>query len=97
MSVVGRSFKMIEDMGRFANMTGFANGLVKNNIPIGSGLNGFQFMLGSHEAPYFENNEGLILSTNQSCEAGIWLADVLRCHDGDQSLVAPVESSEEML
>eukprot|EP00957_Ditylum_brightwellii_P027810 2102894-Ditylum_brightwellii.AAC.1 len=104
MSVMGRSFKMIEESGRFANMTGFANDLVKNNVPIGSGLtccanksNGFQFLLGLHEAPYLENNEGSLLSTNQSCEAGIWLADVFCCHGGDQRLVAPVKNSEEML
>eukprot|EP00957_Ditylum_brightwellii_P036840 2789861-Ditylum_brightwellii.AAC.1 len=29
---------MIEESGRFKNMTGFANVWVKNNIPIGSGL-----------------------------------------------------------
>eukprot|EP00957_Ditylum_brightwellii_P061910 4698368-Ditylum_brightwellii.AAC.1 len=85
-------------------MTGFANNLVKNNVPIGSGLthcvnksNGFQFLLGLHEAPYLENNEDLLLSTNQSREAGIWLADVPCHHGGDQRLVAPVENSEEML
>eukprot|EP00957_Ditylum_brightwellii_P080334 6109887-Ditylum_brightwellii.AAC.1 len=90
-SAVGRSFKMIEENGRFANMTGFTNDLVKNNVPIGSGLNrcvnksnGFKFLLGLHKAPYLENNEGSLLSTNQSCGAGIWLADVLRCHGGDQ-------------
>eukprot|EP00957_Ditylum_brightwellii_P193529 14737517-Ditylum_brightwellii.AAC.1 len=35
--------------------------------------------------------------TNQYQEAGIWLADVLCCHGGNQKLVAPVENSEEML
>jgi hypothetical protein len=104
MSAMGRSFKMIEETGRFANMTDFANDLVKNNVPIGSGLtrcvnksNGFKFLLGLHEAPYLENNEGSLLSTNQSRVAGIWLADVLCRHGGDQRLVAPVENSEEML
>eukprot|EP00957_Ditylum_brightwellii_P054558 4133815-Ditylum_brightwellii.AAC.1 len=38
MSVMGRSFKIIEETGRFANMTGSANDLVENNVPIGSGL-----------------------------------------------------------
>ena len=103
-SAMGRCFKMIEETGRFANMTGFANDLVKNDVPIGSGLtkcvdkkNGFEFLLGLHESPYLENNEGSLLSTNQSREAGIWLADVLRRHGGDQRLVAPVEGREEML
>eukprot|EP00957_Ditylum_brightwellii_P024697 1865846-Ditylum_brightwellii.AAC.1 len=48
-----RSFKMVEESGRFTNMTDFANDLVKNNIPIESGLthcinkaNGVQFFLG---------------------------------------------------
>eukprot|EP00957_Ditylum_brightwellii_P068560 5205284-Ditylum_brightwellii.AAC.1 len=104
MSAMEISFKMIEESGRFANMTGFANDLVKNNAPIGSDLtqcvnksNGFQFILGLDEAPYLEKNEGLLLSTNQSHEAGIWLADVLHYHGRDQRLVSPVENSEEML
>eukprot|EP00957_Ditylum_brightwellii_P202722 15331500-Ditylum_brightwellii.AAC.1 len=95
---------MIEETGRFANMIGFANDLVKYNVPIGSGLthcvnksNGFQFLFGLHEAPYLENNEGSLLSTNQSHEAGVWLADVLHHRGGDQRLVAHVENSEEML
>eukprot|EP00957_Ditylum_brightwellii_P086977 6620094-Ditylum_brightwellii.AAC.1 len=78
LSAMGRSFKMLEETERFANMTGLANGLVKNNVPIGSGLthcvnksNDFQFLLGLHEAPYLENNESLPLSTNQSHEASI--------------------------
>eukprot|EP00957_Ditylum_brightwellii_P205199 15342769-Ditylum_brightwellii.AAC.1 len=103
-SAMGRSFKMIEELGHKANMTGFANDLVKNNIPIGSGLTkcvnkatGFQFLLGLHEAPYLEDNKGSLLSTNQPQEAGIWLADVLKQHGGDQRLVTPVENSEEML
>eukprot|EP00957_Ditylum_brightwellii_P208207 15356294-Ditylum_brightwellii.AAC.1 len=102
-SEMGRSFKMIEESGKFANMTGFANDLVNNNFPIGSGLtchvnksNGSQFLLRLHEAVYLENNEGSLLSTIQSCEAGIWLADVFCCHGGDQRLVAPFENSEEM-
>eukprot|EP00957_Ditylum_brightwellii_P090273 6874836-Ditylum_brightwellii.AAC.1 len=68
---------MIQETGRFTNMMGFANDLVKNNVPIGSGLtkyvderNGFEFLLGLHEAPYLESNEGSLLSTNQTREAG---------------------------
>eukprot|EP00957_Ditylum_brightwellii_P092559 7048607-Ditylum_brightwellii.AAC.1 len=95
---------MIEETGRYANMTGFANDLLKNNVPIGSGptrcvnkSNGFKFLSGLHEAPYLENNEGSLPSTNKSWEAGVWLADVLHRHGGDQRLIAPVENSEEML
>eukprot|EP00957_Ditylum_brightwellii_P004785 364784-Ditylum_brightwellii.AAC.1 len=33
---MGRLFRMIEEQGHFANMTGFAYDLVKNNGPIGS-------------------------------------------------------------
>ena len=36
-------------------------------------------------------------STNQTREAGVWLADVLRRHGGDQRLVAPVENHDELL
>eukprot|EP00957_Ditylum_brightwellii_P157728 12005618-Ditylum_brightwellii.AAC.1 len=85
-------------------MTGFANDLVKNIIPIGSGLtrckdkhSGFEFLLGLHEASYLDSNGGSLLSPNQSREAGAWLADVLRRHGGDQCLDAPVENRECML
>eukprot|EP00957_Ditylum_brightwellii_P018532 1393212-Ditylum_brightwellii.AAC.1 len=44
-NAMGRSFKMIEETERFANMTEL------------------------HETPYLENNEGSLLSTNQSQEA----------------------------
>eukprot|EP00957_Ditylum_brightwellii_P166045 12642184-Ditylum_brightwellii.AAC.1 len=67
---------MIEKSGQLANMTGFANDLVKNDVPIRSGLTrcinkatGVQFLLGLHEASYLDNNEGSLLSTNQSREA----------------------------
>eukprot|EP00957_Ditylum_brightwellii_P141981 10816714-Ditylum_brightwellii.AAC.1 len=86
-STMGRSFRMIEETGRFANMTGFANNLVKNNVPIRSGLtkcvderNRLEFLLGLHKAPYLESNKGSLLSTNQTREAGVWLLDVLRRH-----------------
>eukprot|EP00957_Ditylum_brightwellii_P067867 5151669-Ditylum_brightwellii.AAC.1 len=56
----------------------FANDLIKNNVPIGSGLTryvdkcyGFVFLLGLHEAPYLDSNEGSLYSANQSREAGI--------------------------
>ena len=74
---------MIQETGRYTNMTGFANDLVKNDVPIGSGLtkcvdkrNGLEFLLGLHEAPYLGNNDGSLLSINQAREAGIWIADV---------------------
>eukprot|EP00957_Ditylum_brightwellii_P002296 177000-Ditylum_brightwellii.AAC.1 len=83
---------MIKELGSKGNMTGFADDLVKNNIPTGSGLTkgvnkatGFQFLLGLHEAQCLKNNEGSLLSTNQSHEIG------------DQRLVAPVENSKEIL
>eukprot|EP00957_Ditylum_brightwellii_P104234 7939762-Ditylum_brightwellii.AAC.1 len=37
-STMGCSFKMTEETVQHANMTGFPNDLVKNNVPIGSGL-----------------------------------------------------------
>eukprot|EP00957_Ditylum_brightwellii_P119239 9096453-Ditylum_brightwellii.AAC.1 len=86
-STMGHPFRMFEVTGRFANMTGFANDLVKKNVPIGSGLtkcvderNGLEFLLDLHKAPYLESNEGFLLSTNQTREAGVWLLDVLRRH-----------------
>eukprot|EP00957_Ditylum_brightwellii_P167369 12741894-Ditylum_brightwellii.AAC.1 len=89
-SDMGRSFKMIEESGRFANMTALTIALDKNNVPTRSGLtccinksNGFKFLLELYEAPYLENNEGLLLLTNQYWEAAIWMADVL-CHHGGE-------------
>ena len=57
-------------------MTGFANDLVKNNVPIRSGItkvrvNGQGFLMGPHEAPYLEYNKSSLLSTNQLREAGV--------------------------
>eukprot|EP00957_Ditylum_brightwellii_P175907 13394855-Ditylum_brightwellii.AAC.1 len=82
-------------------MTGFANNLVKENVPIGSGLtrcvdkrHGYEFLLGLHEAPYLKTNKGSLLSTGKSREAGVWISDVLRCHGGDQRLVTPVDGTE---
>ena len=49
--------------------------------------------MGLHEAPYLPNNDSSLLSTNQAREAGIWVADVLKRHGGDQRLVAPLEDS----
>eukprot|EP00957_Ditylum_brightwellii_P121774 9286811-Ditylum_brightwellii.AAC.1 len=73
---MGRCFHMIEENGRYADMTGFANEMVKSSIPIGSGLtkcvdqqNGFKFLLGLHESPFLENNDDSLLSTNQAREA----------------------------
>ena len=101
---MGQSFRMLEETGRYANMTGFANDLIKNNAPIGSGVtkfvdkqHGFEFLLGLHEAPYLEINEGSLLSTGQSREAGVWLSDVLKRNGGAQRLVAPVENSDEKI
>eukprot|EP00957_Ditylum_brightwellii_P191233 14561283-Ditylum_brightwellii.AAC.1 len=81
---MGRSLHLIEETGRHANMTGFANDLVKENVPIGSGLircvdkrHGYEFLLGLHKVPYLETNKGSLLSTRQSREAGVWLSEVL--------------------
>eukprot|EP00957_Ditylum_brightwellii_P038130 2883497-Ditylum_brightwellii.AAC.1 len=82
---------MIQDTGRYTNMTDFENDLVKMMFLL------VQVSPGLHEAPYLDSNEGSLLSTNQSKEAGIWLPDTLRQHGGDQQLVAPVEGSEEMV
>eukprot|EP00957_Ditylum_brightwellii_P129305 9864030-Ditylum_brightwellii.AAC.1 len=98
-SAMGRCFHMIEETGKYTDMTGFANKMVKANVPIGSGLtkcvdqqNGFEFLLGLHESPFLENNDTSLLSTNQAREAGIWVADVMHRHGGDQRLVAPIEN-----
>ena len=35
---MGRCFKLLEESGRFTNMTGFASDLVITNVTIGSGV-----------------------------------------------------------
>lgn len=102
-SAMGRAFRILAYNDRYADMSGFANDLVKNDVPIGSGLTkcvdnntGFEFLLGLHESPYLEENECSLISTGQTREAGTWLSDVLRRHGGDQRLVAPIEGSDAM-
>ena len=101
---MGKTFCLIQESGRLADMTGFSNNLVKRNVPIGSGLtrcvdvtNGFEFLLGLCEAPYLVKNNSSLLSTTQSRKAGIWIDDVMVRHGGKQRLVAPIEGCEEML
>ena len=103
-SMMGRQFRVTELTMRTAEMTGFANDLTKANVPIGSGLTkcthkgtGLQYLMGFHEAPYLENNEGSLLSTGQTREHGIWLSDVLKRHGGDQRIVAPFDNSDQFL
>lgn len=45
----------------------------------------------------FEGKKGSLLSTNQSREEGIWLANILMRHGGDQRLIALVENRDDML
>ena len=78
-------------------MTGFANNLEKNDVPIASGLTktfnrwGQPCLLGMHEAAELKNNESSLISTNQSREAGTWVDDVMKRHGGTQMIVAQVE------
>ena len=99
--VMGRTFRVDALTERRAEMSGFANGMNRSDVPIGSGLtkcvdkkSGYQFLLGLHESPHLPNNDGSLLSTGQTREAGIWLSDVLKRHGGDQRLVAPVEDAD---
>ena len=102
-SAMGSAFRMLEYSGRMADMTGFANDIVKRDVPIGSGVtkcvtdNGMEFLLGLHESPYLKHNAGCLLSTHQAREAGIWLCDTLKRHGDQQRLVAPIENSDELV
>jgi hypothetical protein len=96
-SLMGRAFRITGMSNRFADMCGFADELIKSNVQIGSGVslyehNGVKLLIGLHEAPYLENNNGSLLSTGQARENGVWIDDVLKRHGGSQKLVATDES-----
>ena len=94
---MGRHFRVTAYTGRHADMTGFANDLSKNGVPIASGLTktitstGQAVLIGMHEAAYLKNNEASLISTNQSREAGTWVDDVMKRHGGTQRIVGQVE------
>ena len=79
--------------GRHADMEGFSSDLTKKGIPIGSGLtkvtreDGFEYLLGLHEAPYLEHNRHALLSTGQARESGTWVKDVMLHHGGNQRII----------
>ena len=96
-SLMGRSFKITTWSNREADMCGFADGLVKTNVRIGSGVsvyeyNGIKLLIGLHEAPYLQENAGSLLSTGQAREYGVWINDVLARHGGEQRLCAADEA-----
>ena len=72
-------------------MSGFANDLVKSDIPVCSGktvveVDKHKVLLGLHEAPYLKGNKHR-LSTGQACEYSTCVDDTLRCHGGGQRIV----------
>ena len=96
-SMMGMSFKVTTWSNRYADMCGFADGLTKNNVRIGSGVsvydnNGTKILIGLHEAPYLESNPGSLLSTGQARENGVWINDILTRHGGEQRLCAQDEN-----
>ena len=91
-SVMGRTWAVVDDTGKRCKMSGFANDLVKSDIPVCSGktvveVDNHKVLLGLHEAPYLKNNEHGLLSTGQAREHGTCVDDTLRCHGGGQRIV----------
>ena len=69
-SVMGRTWAVVDETGQRCEMSGFANDLVKSDIPVCSGKTvvevGTQKVLISlHEALYLKHNEHGLLSTGQ--------------------------------
>ena len=61
-SVMGRTWAVVDDTGRRCEMSGFANDLVKSDIPVCSGktvveVDKHKVLLRLHEAPYLKDNE----------------------------------------
>ena len=90
-SVMGRTWAVVDDTGQRCKMSGFANDLVKSDIPVCSGktvveVGTQKVLLSLHEAPYLKHNEHGLLSTGQAREYGTWVNDTLRRHGGGQRL-----------
>ena len=88
---MGRTWAVVDDTGRRCEMSGFANDLVKSDIPVCSGktvveVDNHKVLLGLHEAPYLKHNEHGLLSTGQACEHGTCVDDTLRRHGGAQRI-----------
>ena len=61
-SVMGRTWAVVDNTGRRCEMSGFVNDLVKSDIPVCSGktvveVDKHKVLLGLHEAPYLKDNE----------------------------------------
>ena len=71
MSVMGRTWAVVDDTSRRCKMSGFANDLVKSDIPVCSGktvvkVDKHKVLLGLHKAPYLKHNNHGLLSTGQT-------------------------------
>jgi len=92
-SLMGRVFHIVEFTNRTVDMVGFASGIEKSQVRIGSGVAVFEsgndkVLLGLHEAPYLPDNSISLLSTSQARENGVWVDDVLSRHGGRQLIRA---------
>jgi hypothetical protein len=95
-SAMGRAFFITEKTHRVANLTGFADGLEKLNVPICSGVatyeyNGKKLLIGIHEAPYLEHNSSSLLCIGQAREHGVLVDDLMIRHGGKQRLVVRLD------
>ena len=92
-SLMGRVFHIVEFTNRTVDMVGFASGIEKSQVRIGSGVAVFEsgndkVLLGLHEALYLPDNSISLLSTSQARENGVWVDDVLSRHGGRQLIRA---------
>ena len=95
-SVLGCTWAMVDDTGQRCKMSGFANDLVKSDIPVCSGktvveVGKQKVLLGMHEASYLKHNTHGLLSTGQACEYGTWVNDTLCRHGGGQCIATQDE------
>ena len=90
-SVLGCTWAVV-DTGQHCEMSGFANNLVKSDIPVCSSktvveVGTQKVLLGMHKAPYLRNNTHGLLSTGQAQEFGM-LVDNTLCRYGGGQCVA---------
>ena len=62
---MGRTWAVVDDTGRRCEMSGFANDLVKSDIPVCSGktvveVDKHKVLLGLHKAPYLKLQDKLV-------------------------------------
>ena len=88
---MGCMWAVVDNTGQRCKMSGFANDLIKSDIPVCSGktvveVDKQKVLLSLHEAPYLKHSNHGLLSTGQACKYGTWVDDTLCQRGGGKRL-----------